>query len=179
MPSYTATFKICIFGDGGVGKTSLTRRYVTNRFEEDTKLTIGVDILTKDVEIENFIVKLQIWDFGGEERFRFFLPIYARGSTGGIFMYDLTRLNSLNNLDEWLSVFKEKLTEEERKIPILLVGGKKDLQEKKTIPIEYAMKLAQSHGINDIIECSAKTGENVENIFKTIVYKIIKNIKLI
>jgi small GTP-binding protein len=73
MTSYIATFKICIFGDSGVGKTSLTHRYISNRFEEDTKMTIGVDILSKDVEIENFIVKLQIWDFAGEERFRFLL----------------------------------------------------------------------------------------------------------
>jgi len=179
MSSYTATFKICIFGDGGVGKTALTRRYVTNRFEVDTKITIGVDILVKDVDVENIRVKLQIWDFGGEERFRFFLPIYARGSSGGIFMYDITRLSSLNNLDEWLSVFKEKLGVEEKKIPILLVGGKKDLSDDNSVSKKYAMQFALSRGIYDIIECSAKTGENVEKIFETIVYKILKNIELI
>ena len=68
----TATFKICIFGDGGVGKTTLVQRYVTGQFSQSTKMTIGVDIVTKHVQIEDWFVTLQIWDFGGEERFRFF-----------------------------------------------------------------------------------------------------------
>ena len=67
----TATFKICIFGDGGVGKTTLVQRYVTGQFSQSTKMTIGVDIVTKQVQIEDWFVTLQIWDFGGEARFRF------------------------------------------------------------------------------------------------------------
>jgi len=73
----SATFKICIFGAGGVGKTTLVQRYITGHFRESTKMTIGADILIKELEINNWKVRLQIWDFGGEARFIFFLPPYA------------------------------------------------------------------------------------------------------
>jgi len=131
------------------------------------------------VIVRDFLIKLQIWDFGGEERFRFFLPIYARGSSGGIFMYDITRISSLNNLNEWLSIFKEQLSPEENKIPILLVGGKKDLKDENSVNFEDAIELAKKHDIFHVIECSAKTGENVEKIFESIVGKIMKEFNLI
>lgn len=176
---YTASFKVCIFGDAGVGKTSLTYRYITNRFIQDTKLTLGVDIVAKDVEIENYKIKLQIWDFGGEERFRIFLPVYALGSSGGIFMYDITRKSSLDNMEEWFSIFKKKLTGEESQIPILGVGGKKDLDSERTTAFENAKDLALTHNIYELIECSAKTGENVEKIFESITNKMLINNGLI
>ncbi len=176
---YTASYKICIFGDAGVGKTSLTYRYINNRFETDTKLTLGVDIMAKDVEINNFRVKLQIWDFGGEERFRVFLPVYARGSSGGIFMYDTTRKNSLDKIRDWISIYKKDLIKEERQIPVLAVGGKKDLTNERAINLENAKNLARNLKIYDVIECSAKTGENIDNIFHSITNRMLENSKLI
>ena len=174
--NYTASFKICIFGDVGVGKTSLTYRYITNRFIQDTKSTLGVDIVAKDFQIEGYSVKLQIWDFGGEDRFKVFLPVYARGSSGGIFIYDITRKNSLDNINTWVSIFKKNLTEDESQIPILIVGAKKDLFNHRTISIETAIDLAIEHKLYDVIECSAKTGENVEKVFSSITQTIMKNV---
>jgi len=171
----TATFKICIFGDGGVGKTTLVQRYVTGQFSQSTKMTIGVDIVTKHVQIEDWFVTLQIWDFGGEERFRFFLPAYARGSFGGIYMYDITRYSTIMDFDEWLSVFKKGCGYDLKPIPLLIVGGKLDVTERRAITSEYAVKFAKSRHINKVIECSAKTGQNVESIFTEITHSIMKN----
>jgi small GTP-binding protein len=176
---YTASFKVCLFGDAGVGKTSLTYRYITNRFDQDTRLTLGVDIIAKDVEINDCRIKLQIWDFGGEERFRVFLPVYSRGSSGGIFMYDITRKGSLDNMRDWISIFKRDLIKEESQIPILAVGGKKDLYSEEKVTYEYAKNLADSCNIYDVIECSAKTGENVDLIFKSITNRMLESSKLI
>lgn len=176
---YSASYKICIFGDAGVGKTSLTYRYITNRFEQDTKLTLGVDIIAKDVEINSYRVKLQIWDFGGEERFRVFLPVYARGSSGGIFMYDTTRKNSLDRIRDWISIFKRDLTKEERQIPVLAVGGKLDLANERAVELEEAKNLASILNIYDVIECSAKTGENVDSIFQSITNRMLESSKLV
>jgi Ras-related protein Rab-43 len=176
---YSASYKICIFGDAGVGKTSLTYRFITNRFIQDTKLTLGVDIVAKDISIDKYRIKLQIWDFGGEDRFKVFLPVYARGSSGGIFMYDLTRKNSLGNITSWINIFKKNLTDEESEIPILGVGGKKDLSEERAITSENSKSLAEKHKLYDLIECSAKTGENIEKIFESITYKMLKNAKLL
>ncbi|MHA1195979.1 MAG: GTP-binding protein [Promethearchaeota archaeon] len=82
-------FKLCIFGDGGVGKTSMTRRYLKRVFEEDIKMTIGTDLSTKDITIENIKVTLQIWDFAGEDRYKILFPSFVKNADGGIFSHFL------------------------------------------------------------------------------------------
>jgi len=171
---HDVTFKICIFGDGGVGKTTLLRRYVSGEFILDTKVTVGVDIAVKEVEIEGSLIRLQIWDFGGEERFRFLLPAYGRGSSGGIFMFDITRLSTLDNVDEWLEVFrKEQLGT--FKAPLVIVGGKSDLIEEKQIFHKEGLKIARKHKFAHYFECSSLTGDNVILIFETLVREIMKS----
>jgi len=175
----TGTFKICIFGNGGVGKTSLIQRYVAGHFSESTKMTIGVDIASKRLEIEDWKVTLQIWDFGGEDRFRFFLPTYASGSSGGVFMYDLTRYSTLMEFDDWIKIFNSGANTENNKVPILMVGGKADLEEKRSVTFKEGCEFSKSHNMYDAIECSAKNGQNVELIFKSIARKIMENLELI
>ena len=175
----SATFKICIFGAGGVGKTTMVQRYITGHFRESTKMTIGADILIKDLEFNDWKVRLQIWDFGGENRFRFFLPPYARGAFAGIFMYDITRYNSLLDFDEWVKIFMKGASFGDRQVPILMVGGKLDLEERRMITAEEASHFALSRNVYKIIECSSKTGQNVELIFKDITNKIMEDYKLL
>lgn len=175
----SATFKICIFGAGGVGKTTMVQRYITGRFRESTKMTIGADILIKELEFNNWKVKLQIWDFGGEERFRFFLPPYARGAFAGIFMYDITRYNSIIEFDEWVKIFMKGASFRDKKVPILMVGGKLDLEQRRTISAEEASHFALSRNVYKIIECSSKTGHNIDLIFKDITIKIMEVFELL
>jgi len=172
-------YKICIFGESNVGKTTLARRYLTGYFEEDIVLTMGAEILIQFVEIKNFRIVLQIWDFGGEDIFKFLLPMYSRGSSGGIFMFDLTREKTLNRIEQWLDVFKKGLPPEKLEIPIILVGGKLDLQNQIDISQVEEKKITQQYNLYKYIECSSKTGENVENIFETLLRKILKNFSLI
>ena len=106
-----ATFKLCIFGDGGVGKTTLTRRFLTGLFDMDTKITLGASIFVKFTEIEGKRISIQIWDFGGEKQFRFLIPVYAHGSSAGIYMFDLTRMGTLSDIDDWLTFFKDGLSQ--------------------------------------------------------------------
>lgn len=174
-----AIFKICIFGDGGVGKTTLVKRYLSGRFSGTTKMTIGVDLATKRIEMDGIDITLQLWDLGGEERFRFILPGYARGSFGGIFIYDITRFTSLMNLDEWLKIFKKAAETDKYTVPILMVGSKLDLDHQRTVFPEDALNRSQDHEIYDIIECSSKTGYNVEQIFENITEEIMYSMGLI
>ncbi|TET61425.1 MAG: GTP-binding protein [Promethearchaeota archaeon] len=168
-------FKTCIFGDGGVGKTTLVNRYVTGRYQEDFKMTIGVDFYTKGFEIDDNRVQLQIWDFGGEHQFKNLLPNYVIGASGGIFMYDISRFSSLTNIDEWLKVLKKNPEVQKKYMPILLVGGKIDLEleGKRVVEKEYAQEFGKKYNLFDCIECSSVSGENVEFIFETIARKMI------
>jgi len=155
-------FKILIFGDGGVGKTTLVNRYLTGVYTTGS-ITIGVDFHIKLLEIEGQEITLRIWDFAGEEKFRFLLPSYAEGSNGGIFMFDVSRYSSIKNIDEWITVFKQSMKNQE--IPLIIVGGKKDLENQRSISNLDAADIAKRHNFEEYMECSSKTGENVEEIF--------------
>jgi len=168
-------FKVCIFGAGGVGKTTLIRRFLTKIFEDDIKMTIGADFSVKNVEIEGKQVTLRIWDFAGEERFRVLLPSFAKGADGGIFMFDITRYSSLKEINDWLSIFEYFVSETKMKIPIIMVGGKTDLEDKRSIESEDALELSRKLNLQGYFECSAKTGNNVEEIFEHIAKIILVN----
>jgi len=168
-----AVFKLCIFGDGGVGKTTLVNKYLTGVFKNST-MTIGIDFHIKTLVIDGIKIRLQIWDFAGEERFRFLLPSYMRGASGGIFMYDITRFSSLKNLKDWLDVLNHEVPAIEEQIPILLVGGKADLEDKRAIDKDLGFETAKVNNLSGFFECSAKTGANVEMVFETITREIVK-----
>jgi len=164
---YDATFKIIIFGDPNVGKKSLTPRYLTNLFVSDSKMTIGVDFEVKSLVVDRQKVKLQVWEFAGEERFRFLLPTYVRGARGGIFIYDITNYSSIAHIDDWLTVVKKEIRAEDI-FPIIVVGNKADLAENREVPASDGIKIAKSRGVDGFIECSTKTGENVEEAFEAL-----------
>ena len=162
-------FKLCIFGDGGVGKTTLLGRYLTGIFKSDQTITIGVDFHVKKLRVNGKNVLLQIWDFAGESRFRFLLPSYVLGASGGLFMYDITRYSSLKNFPEWVKIFKNGfIGDKDKPLPVIMVGGKLDLGFKRAVPSKEAFDLAKSHKLHGYIECSAKDGRNIEDIFEEI-----------
>jgi small GTP-binding protein len=164
---YDATFKIIIFGDAGTGKTTLTQRFLTELFVSDQTMTIGVDFEVKSLTVEEQKVKLQIWDFGGEERFRFLLPTYVRGARGGLFIYDITNFSSIAHIDDWLSVIRKEIRAEDT-FPIIAVGSKADLVESREVSSAEGIKIAKSRNVNGFIETSSKSGENVEKTFKAL-----------
>ncbi len=161
-------YKIVICGDGGVGKTTLTNRYLTGIFEERYKLTIGMDFYLKKLEINGNKISLHIWDFAGEEKFRFLLPSAVIGAQGTIFMYDITRYPTFESLNEWLAVFNKANKEYSQEVSTILLGSKFDLEENRTVSKEEGKNFAKENNFLDFIECSSKTGENVEDIFEKI-----------
>jgi len=167
-----------ICGEGGVGKTTLTNRYVTGIFKDHT-MTIGLDFHLKDVVIEGKKVSLQIWDFAGESRFRTLIGGYVRGASGGIFMYDITRYSTLLHIDEWLKIIRHNLRESYADVPIILIGGKADLEEIRSVSKEDAIEVGKTRGLYGFIECSSKSGQNVENAFISLARVMMENAGLI
>jgi small GTP-binding protein len=165
------TYKICIFGDKGVGKTTLVDRYITNTFHENIQMTLGASILVKTLELESGKITLQVWDFGGQSRFKFLISSYARGSAGGIFMFDLTNYDSLMALKEWLPEFGKTV----RYVPLIIVGGKLDLEEQRDCKQDEVLDIMKSYEFHKYVECSSKTGENVELVFRVLLEKILED----
>ncbi|MFX0075093.1 MAG: Rab family GTPase [Candidatus Hermodarchaeota archaeon] len=162
--NYDFTWKIMMLGEADAGKTALTIRYISGFFLDDLKLTIGVDFYSKTTNHRGRKVKLQIWDFGGEERFRFLLHQYCKGSNAAFFLYNITNPNSLDILPEWIQVIRENAGD----IPIILVGTQAHLNKKRAITREQAIEVARSHNLSAFLEVSAKTGQNVERLFEVI-----------
>ena len=136
-------FKICIFGDRNVGKTELLRAYVPKIMNEQKKPPTCIDIAVKDLTINSTKVTLQIWVLGSAIDFKLIMPIFGKGSSGGIFMYDITKHSSLLNVKDWLNAFKQGLSNDKKKFPILMVGGKLDLQEIRIISQKKAKKIVK------------------------------------
>lgn len=163
--------KVILLGDGGVGKSSLMTRYVNNVFDESTLHTIGVEFLNKDVNYENKSYTLQIWDTGGQERFRSLRTPFYRGSDICILVYDVTNQTTFDNLDHWHQEFLMHAQVREE-FPFLLLGNKVDLPE-RVVTESSARSWCTARNIS-YLESSAKIGLNVSDAFLLVVKQMIK-----
>ncbi len=170
MPK-SITYKVITAGDGGVGKTTLLFRYVENKFNYDTKITIGVGFFFKTIDLgDENKYGLQLWDLGGEEQFRPFLKSYVAGADGAFLMIDLTRINSLKNIQSWVDIVRSENPE----LPILLLGSKLDLTEDISVTDEEPLRLKEKFKFIDYLKVSSKTGQNVDKAFETLIRKILE-----
>ncbi len=156
-------FKILILGPAAVGKTSLLERLVYERFSENYKLTIGVNFLSKLVNVRgNGKVRLMIWDIGGQKRFEAMRTAFYRGASGAALVFDLTRMETYEAIEGWLNEVRGYAGD----IPFILIGNKADLLEQigRVVDKNQAEEYASTHN-STYIETSAKTGKNVELAF--------------
>lgn len=164
-------FKVVVVGDGGIGKSTMIQRLIRGVYLP-MKITIGTDLSSWSIENGDLAIKLQIWDFAGEKRFRFFLPNYARGADGCLLCYDITRYTSFQNLQEWYDIIQANASD-----PVfVLIGGKVDLaNSRRTVSIEEAEEFRKEHDIPYHFETSSKTGYNTKEIFDIFTKEILKN----
>jgi len=165
--------KILVLGDGGVGKTTLTHRYVKGQFIDTTTMTIGVEFLTKLIEVDPLKAQLALWDISGQERFFFMIEKYLRGASGALLLYDITNMKSFVNLGKWVQVVKDK-NPDHADIPIILIAAKCDLEEFSLVGDMYSKNAMKKFGFIDFVKTSSKTGLNVDQAFKKLVKYIIE-----
>ncbi|KKK42857.1 MAG: small GTP-binding domain protein [Candidatus Lokiarchaeum sp. GC14_75] len=164
--------KTVLLGDAGVGKTSLVYRFIENKFRDNYKSTLGVNLMKKDMEVEGYGgVSAQIWDLGGQESFRSLRKLYLEGANGGLVIFDLTDKKSFDKLNDWLESFREARGDQ----PLLLIGNKSDLKNQLKITEKEASKYAKNNNM-DLILTSAKTGQNVEEAFINLNKRILDKI---
>jgi len=162
--SYDYTFKIILLGEPEVEKTTLAQRYCLDLFNPSERLAIGVDFYVKTIEIQGKKIKLQIWDVGGEERFRFLLSTYCLGANAAMIIYDITNSKTLDQITEWTKIVREKASD----IPIMLIGNNLDSEEFRELNREEGIKIAKKYNLSSYSEISTKTGQNVEKSFESL-----------
>jgi Ras-related protein Rab-11A len=171
-------FKIVVIGDAAVGKSTLIHRFIKDKFKEDYRPTLGADLLRKQVEIEfedkKFNCTLVLWDIAGQDRYKMIRALYFNGCVGAILVYDCTRLKTFENIKSiWLN---DLLINAEENVSHILIGNKIDLEDLRLVSSEEGKEMAEEIKSAEFIETSAKTGENVENAFKSLVIEILKKL---
>ena len=165
-------YKILLLGDSSVGKTCFLMRYTDNTFQDIHMSTIGLDYKLKNVQLEDGkMVKIQVWDTAGQDRFRSITKNYYKGAHGIILIYDVTENKSFENVKNWMNQIKEEVS---NRVTIVLVGNKIDDEENRKITTEQGESMAKEFDIM-FFECSAKTGENIDGIFNNLVKKVVEN----
>ena len=153
--------KIIFTGDSGVGKTSIINSIMGQKFSEEYEPSIGVDFFSKTVRYKGRLMKLQIWDSAGQEKFRSLIPNYIRGSSLVFLIFDITKKESFEHLNEWITFITNI-----EKTNIVIVGNKIDLKGNRVITKEEAEKYCKEKNY-DYFEVSAKEGTNINNLLYT------------
>ena len=154
-------FRVILIGDSKVGKTSLLYRLKTKTGQlPSTTSTIGVDFHTTTLEVNDVTVNFQLWDTAGQEDFKSITTSFFRNAVAGLLVFDVTNRNSFHHLHEWISEAKAN-SHPERKMVLLLVGNKADLEMEREVSYDEAERFASQNNMN-YIETSAKNGTNVQ-----------------
>ena len=164
--------KFVIIGDSRVGKSNILLRYMNNTFSEDFKATVGVEFGAKNLEINNKIYRIQIWDTAGQENFRSIARAYYKNSVCACIVYDISNRKSFDSIQSWIDDCTKQTP---KSILLLLIGNKNDLNNKREVQYEEGAEFARKKNMI-FLETSAKTGENVNDIFDLSVKQIDKNI---
>ncbi len=161
-------FKLIVLGDEACGKTSLINKFVTKKFFEDYRPTLGISITSMNYSLQGFEdsgaqIELMIWDLAGQSFFKRVRKNYYQAANAAFVMYDITRRQTFQNVTHWHKDLKESLED----VPVVLIGNKIDLEGQREVSTEEGRALAQELKAS-FIETSAKTGENVKDTFSLI-----------
>ncbi len=171
MPREPLKAKVVLLGDGAVGKTTLIRRFVVDKYSDEYITTIGTKVTRKDVTVgrepDEFDVIMQIWDVLGQRGYGGVQEAAVEGAQAVLFVYDLTREDTRRSMEEYWMPMVWRLA---GRIPMVLVGNKVDLVEDRIRPTEYAYYLSQKYEAPAMVT-SAKTGEHVEAAFHMLAEK--------
>ena len=160
--------KYIIIGDAAVGKSNLLLRYAHGQFKPEYQLTIGVEFGAKNIQINNQVFRIQIWDTAGQENFRSITRAYYKNSVCALVVYDISSRDSFNNVSTWIEDCKNQSP---KTIFMVLVGNKCDLNDKRQVSIEEGRELAEKNNMM-FFETSAKDGINVDEIFLNSAHEI-------
>ena len=169
-------FKITVIGDGGVGKTSLIKKYTKGSFKKEYIKTLGAQFSKYDEKIENSAVKLFFWDIAGQKEFSFMRPTFYKGSKAAIIVFSHAseeKDNSFKHISEWHEDIKKYCGD----IPIVLFGNKIDLVDDDELDESKVEEIVDKRDFLGYYKTSAKTGNGVYKAFQAIIKDLYEKYK--
>ena len=164
-------YKVILVGDGGVGKTSIFAKFMSNTFSEIPSCTLKIDAKVKSIEIDSEkMVDLQVWDTCGQEKYKTITRSYYRNNHGCIIVFDVTNMHTFNNVINWYHDLKDNGQKDQT---IVIVGNKKDLSKERQVFLKDIDPLITKLDIT-YIEISAKSIQDVSYLFEYMALKILK-----
>ena len=171
--NYDKFFRYIIVGDIAVGKSCILLQFTDNKFRVQHELTVGVEFGAKTIELNNKTIKIQIWDTAGQVAFQAITRTYYKGAVGALLVYDITRRDTFTHVTKWLEEVKMNSS---KSICVILIGNKKDLEDKRQVTYEEGENFAKENGLM-FLETSAKTAYNVVEAFNLSAQAILNNIE--
>ena len=165
--------KIIVVGDSGVGKTNLINRFATDKFDTNSKATIGVEFVYKTLKIGKEVIKVEVWDTAGQERYRSITSSYYKGARGAIIVYDITNDDSFHNVESWMN---EVVKKGKKDIQFLLLGNKSDLVNDRLVSEEKGIEKARELNMR-LFEASALDKTNVNEAFNYLIKEIYLDVR--
>jgi len=170
--NFNYLLKYIIIGDSGVGKSNILLRYQSDSFNEEFRTTVGVEFVSKTIDINQIIYRIQIWDTAGQESFRSITRSYYKNSVCACIVYDITSHSSFESIQSWIDDCTKHAS---NTILLFLIGNKNDLNENREVSYDEGETFAKAHNMM-FLETSAKTGDNVNAIFDKSIRQIHQNI---
>lgn len=167
---YDYLYKIVLIGDSGVGKSNLLSRFTRDEFLLESRSTIGVEFATKSTTINGKVIKVQIWDTAGQEKYRAITTTYYRHAVGALLVYDISKRVTFESLERWLQEMRDHA---DASIVIMVVGNKSDLKSQTATLSDEALAFAEKNNLA-FIETSALDSTNVETAFMKLISEIYK-----
>lgn len=170
-------YKILVIGDLGTGKTSIIKRYVHRFFTQHYRATIGVDFALKVLNWdENTVIRLQLWDIAGQERYGNMTRVYYKEAVGAFIVFDVTRRTTFESVANWKSDLDSKVQlPDGSPIPCVLLANKCDQQKEGLVTNPARMdEYCRENGFTAWLETSARDNINIDDAAKTLVQKILE-----
>ena len=171
--NYDKKCQLLIIGDSTVGKSSILSRYTKGDFNYNYLATVGLDFFTKDEIFDGKTIRIKIWDTAGQERYKSLTQGYFRNAEGIMVVFDVSNLDTFNNLKYWIQSIKTNINVDKGHVPVIIIGNKIDIFERE-VSKEAGENFAKEQNF-DYFETSAKSGKGVKECIKFLVEKVLKN----
>ena len=173
IKTYDRSIKVILIGDSGVGKSNILNRLVNNKFNDKHEPSLSLEYNNHSIKINNYIIRMQIWDTVGQEKYNSIISNYYKSAEVAVFVYSINDAKSYNSIQEWYKELINEKNDENNSVKKILLGNKLDLEKERQVEFNLAKTFADENGFEVFAEITCKNDNeqklyNISNIFDAI-----------